>query len=315
MARQPRIDFPGGLYHVISRGIERRRLFVDDADRNRYLGLLEKSVARFGCRLYAYCLMDNHVHLAIEVGKRPLSAIMRSINTAYAGYFNLRHRRSGYLFQGRYKAFLVDQEAYLLSLIRYIHENPVAAGLAPSAEGYRWSSHQSYLGRSPGWLAADEILERFGTRRTTAIRAFCRFFSEEEPEPYGSTRARNQIVVGNDFFAQKALEHLSGLREVSIKHLPADAVVTWISRREGVAPEDLSGPVRRRDLSRVRALCASVAPAVGVSIAGIAKRLGRNQANLWRSVRDLATAAESDTRLARILNRLRSDLIAHANNT
>src|ERR1051326_2964328 len=134
MARQTRIEYPGALYHVISRGIERRNLFRDQADHERYLGLIEKAVGRFGFRLYAYCMMSNHVHLAIETGKVPLSRIMRSINTAYAGYFNVRHRRSGYLFQGRYKAFLVDAEGYLLSLVRYIHQNPVTAGIVPAAK-------------------------------------------------------------------------------------------------------------------------------------------------------------------------------------
>src|SRR5690242_1305208 len=147
MARQARIEYPGALYHVISRGIERRDLFRDDRDRERYLSILERSVERFRFRLYAYCLMGNHIHLALETGKIPLSRVMRSINTSYAGYFNVRHKRSGYLFQGRYKAFLVDKDEYLLSLIRYIHLNPVRAGIADRPEAYEWSSHRAFLGK------------------------------------------------------------------------------------------------------------------------------------------------------------------------
>jgi REP-associated tyrosine transposase len=146
MARQPRIEYPGALYHVISRGIERRDLFRDDTDRKRYLFYLERAVERFKCRIFGYCLMGNHVHLAIETGKIPLSRIMRSINTSYAGYFNTRHRRSGYLFQGRYKAFLVEKEPYLLSLVRYIHENPVKARIVSTPAAYRWSSHRVEMG-------------------------------------------------------------------------------------------------------------------------------------------------------------------------
>jgi REP-associated tyrosine transposase len=110
MARQARIEYPGALYHAIPRGIERRDLFRDDTDRERYLSYLERAVDRFGCRVLAYCLMSNHVHLAVETGKAPLSLIMRSINTSYAGYFNVRNRRSGYVFQGRYKAFVKGGE-------------------------------------------------------------------------------------------------------------------------------------------------------------------------------------------------------------
>ena len=134
MARQARIEYPG---HVISRGIDRRALFRDDTDRAKYLSLGARAAERFGFRLFAWCLMDNHVHLALETGRVPLSRIMRSINTAYAGYFNLRHGRAGYLFQGRYKALLVDKESYLLELIRYILRNRIEAGLSEKVGEYR----------------------------------------------------------------------------------------------------------------------------------------------------------------------------------
>ncbi len=125
MARPLRVELEGGLYHVIVRGNERRNVFRDDADRRRYLARLVFYVEKLSFRLVAYCLMDNHVHLAIERGKVPLSRIMAGLQSSYTQYFNRRHGRSGHLFQGRYKAFLVEKDRYALALVRYIHENPV----------------------------------------------------------------------------------------------------------------------------------------------------------------------------------------------
>jgi len=127
MARPLRVELEGGLYHVIVRGNERRNVFRDDADRRRYLARLVFYVEKLSFRLVAYCLMDNHVHLAIERGKVPLSRIMAGLQSSYTQYFNRRHDRSGHLFQGRYKAFLVEKDRYALALVRYIHENPVKA--------------------------------------------------------------------------------------------------------------------------------------------------------------------------------------------
>lgn len=314
MARQARILVPGGLYHVISRGIERRDLFRDERDRNRYFALLEKAVGRFGCRILAYCLMDNHVHLALMAGKQPLPRIMRSINTAYAGYFNVRHRRSGYLFQGRYKAFLVDEEAYLLALVRYIHENPVKAGIVARAEEYSWSSHASYLGRPPSWLATDEVLQRFGTKRSAALREFRRFFLEPEEEPYAELKPRVQAIVGSESFAKDALERAPVETALTVKSTSAREIVSWVAREEGVSVSDLRGPSRKRTLSAVRTLCGYLAPHVGISTARMARELRRSQPNLWKNVETLSRSADKDPLLGKRLARLRDELVAHVNN-
>src|SRR5713226_4605632 len=127
MARPLRLEFPGALYHVIARGNERKSIYRDNEDRQRYLDRLSFYRKKFSFQLLAYCLMDNHVHLAIETGKAPLSRIMAGLQSSYTQYFNWRHARVGHLFQGRYKALLVDEDPYGLALIRYIHENPVRA--------------------------------------------------------------------------------------------------------------------------------------------------------------------------------------------
>jgi REP element-mobilizing transposase RayT len=129
MARPIRVEVAGGLYHVIVRGNERRAVFRDDADRAKYLQRLAHYREKLSFQVLAYCLLDNHVHLAIETGKPPLSKVMAGLQSSYTQYFNRRHDRAGHLFQGRYKAFLVEEDPYALALIRYIHENPVKAHL------------------------------------------------------------------------------------------------------------------------------------------------------------------------------------------
>jgi REP-associated tyrosine transposase len=315
MARQPRIEYPGALYHVISRGIERRDLFRDGVDRKRYLSHLERAVERFRCRIFAYCLMSNHVHLAIETGKIPLSRIMRSINTSYAGYFNLRHRRSGYLFQGRYKAFLVDQEAYLLSLVRYIHENPVKARIVSTPAAYRWSSHRAYLQGAPGWLSADEVLARFGKKRSVARQRFAAFFGEEEETPYGAARRYVQTVVGEKEFAQRILETPKE-ESLLIRALEPARLVEWVARAEGVKLAELKGSGRGRAMSRVRAICGYLGREVArLPLSKIARELNRDGSTLWRDVERLEGELKKDHRLAGRLRKLGNDLTRFQNNT
>ncbi len=178
MARPLRIEVPGALYHVIVRGNERKAVFRDDSDREDYLRRLAHYREKFGFRLLEYCLMSNHVHLAIERGRDPLSRIMAGLQSSYTQYFNRRYDRSGHLFQGRYKAFLVEKDRYALALLRYIHENPVKARLVEKAEDFGWSSDRAYRrGRGPEWLDADRLLSMLGRGRSAAIREY-RLFSD-----------------------------------------------------------------------------------------------------------------------------------------
>ncbi len=141
MARKSRIEYERAFYHIISRGNQRRKVFKDEKDFQKYLTLLAFYKERYKYFLYAYVLMNNHVHLLIETRKNPLSKIIQGITQSYTMYFNRKYRTVGHLFQGRYKAILCDKEAYLFSLIKYIHLNPVRARIAKSAEEYRWSSY------------------------------------------------------------------------------------------------------------------------------------------------------------------------------
>lgn len=184
MARQPRLDIPGGLYHVMVRGIERRSIFNDDADRKEFLARFEQSMGKTVCRCYAWALMSNHVHLLLRAGTLPLSHTMRRLLTGYAIYFNRRHRRSGYLFQNRYKSILCQDDVYFLQLVRYIHLNPVRAGLVADLgqlARYPWAGHGVILGkRKAPWQETGEVLSHFSKHRDLALKAYGTFMGDSE---------------------------------------------------------------------------------------------------------------------------------------
>lgn len=166
MPRQARIDIPGYLYHVIARGIERRKIFIDKDDYEDFLLRLEKSLEKTGSKCYAFSLLPNHFHLLILRGPRPLAELMRRLMTGYAVYFNLRHKRAGHLFQNRYRAILCDLDSYFLELVAYIHLNPLRAGLVKDLRAlgnYKWCSNGAVVGKtSVRYLAKEDILHQFG---------------------------------------------------------------------------------------------------------------------------------------------------------
>jgi len=216
MARPVRIEFEGAVYHAMARGNERRDIFRSDDDRKEFLKLLSEARAQFGILIHAYCLMPNHYHLLLETPRANLSRALGWLQLTYTVRFNRRHRRVGHLFQGRYKAQLVDAEAYARSLLRYIHLNPVRprdkqaaipAERAVELDAYLWSSHRDYaaLRRPLPWLCLD-WLGFFGKKGDAAhreYRAFVRHAFETAVEnPWVSLR--QGIVLGSDALQRKA---------------------------------------------------------------------------------------------------------------
>lgn len=178
MTRPLRIQFSGGLYHVTARGNGRLALFADAADCERFLGVLAAATNRYRLLCHAYCLMGNHYHLLLETPKANLSAAMRQLNGVYAQHFNRRHERPGHVTEGRFHARLVDRDAYLLEVCRYIVLNPVRAGLVSHPRDWPWSSYRATAGEapSPGFLTADWALSLHGaTSRAQAQRNYTRF--------------------------------------------------------------------------------------------------------------------------------------------
>ena len=177
MARPLRIAYPGAFYHITSRGNERKDIFKNQKDREKFLSYLESATKRYGALIHVFCLMTNHYHILMETPLGNLSQIMQYINGAYTTYFNIKRQRSGHLFQGRYKAILVDIDEYAKELSRYIHLNPVRANMVDRPEQYRWSSYQYYIGlkKAPEWLVKDFILGYFGRKISDAQRGYRAF--------------------------------------------------------------------------------------------------------------------------------------------
>jgi REP element-mobilizing transposase RayT len=176
MPRGPRAEVEGGLYHIIARGNHRQDIFHSQEDHKRFLSLLASAKERSPHYLYAYCLMTNHFHLAIERQKDAVGRIMQRVLTGYSQYYNRKYRKSGHLFQGRHKAILCQSDRYLGELVRYIHLNPVRAKMVRKAERYPYSSQRAYLGIEPqGIVDVDPVLRLFGARKQKARENFAEF--------------------------------------------------------------------------------------------------------------------------------------------
>ena len=186
MAQQIRIEYPGAFYHVTSRGNERKPVFKSKRDREKFLEYLESASERYEAVVHLYCPMDNH--LLIETPSGNLSQIMQHINGAYTTYFNVKRQRSGHLFQGRFKSILIQADEYAKELSRYIHLNPVRAGMVETPEEYEWSSYMYYAVRKekPEWLFADFILGYFGEKYSVAQQKYKDFVSSMIGKEYKS---------------------------------------------------------------------------------------------------------------------------------
>lgn len=204
MARPLRIEFANALYHVTSRGDRREAIYEDDRDRFRFLAILHEVIDRYNWVCPAYCLMGNHYHLMLQTPDANLSRGMRHLNGLYTQASNRRHERTGHLFQGRYKAILVDRNGYLLELARYIVLNPVRAGLVECPEQWRWSSYRATVGssRPPDWLASDILLKQFRSHRYKAREAYRRFVLAGIGKTSIWSNLRQQIYLGDDTFIE-----------------------------------------------------------------------------------------------------------------
>ena len=182
MPRQARLDSPGALHHIMVRGINKSAIFNDDEDKNRFIERLGEGIIDGRCAVYAWVLMDNHVHLLFRSGGKGISAVMRKLLTWYAQYFNRRHRRTGHLFENRYKSILCDEDIYLLALVRYIHLNPIRAAIITTIDEldlYRWSGHRAIIGMEKHpWMDIDTVLLEFGETKRKAINEYRRFVKE-----------------------------------------------------------------------------------------------------------------------------------------
>ena len=242
MTRPLRLEFSGAIYHVTSRGNARHKIYMDDEDREQFLVTLAWVVQRFGWLCHAYCLMDNHYHLMIETPEPNLSRGMRQLNGVYTQGFNRRHRKVGHLFQGRFKAILVERNSYLLELCRYVVLNPVRAKMVKSPQSYAWSSYRPTMGLDsiPPGLSTIWVLGQFAKTQAVARRRYADFVQSgvSQASPWGELKG--QILLGGETFVEKlapALDAIVDLQEIPKRqrqlHRPTlrSVLVTSGSRR------------------------------------------------------------------------------------
>ena len=252
MARPLRIELAGGLYHVTSRGDRREAIFRDDQDREAWLGVLGEVCSRFNWRCHAYCEMTNHYHFIVETPDANLSKGMRQLNGVYTQQFNRRHGLVVHLFQGRFIGILVERDAYLLELSRYVVLNPVRVGMVPEVSAWAWSSYRTMVGLAPppAWLETDWMLGQFGSGRRQAQARYSAFVAEGVRGPSVWEGLRHQIFLGSEAFVERfvhADRALDKLREVpraqrrplarSLGHYEH----TYPGRREAMARAFLTG--------------------------------------------------------------------------
>ena len=312
MARKPRIHTYGAIYHVMLRGNARQDIFADDKDRYRFYEILQKSCERFMHRIHAFCLMSNHVHLEIQVGDIPLSRIMQNVSLRYTQWFNWRHKKTGHVFQGRYKAVMVDADAYLLELAAYIHINPVRARLADCPEKHRWSSYPAYMGKeSLPWLETELVLSQFSRNVETARAKFAEYVGERlaggRSKEFHGEKNIDSRIFGDDHFIDAVLAETESLPE---RKPDVNAVIAAVKRLYGIPDDRLRMQGRDRVSSEARGLAAwATLELSGGKLTELSRYVERDPSTLTCSVRRIEERRENDPLLVDKMERLRRDLL------
>jgi len=275
MARPLRIEFPGAVYHVTSRGDRREPIFVDDVDRRALLDVLGAGLERFDASALAWCLMGNHYHFVIQTRLANLSLLMRHINGVFTQRFNQRHHKVGHLFQGRFKAVLVDRDSYLLAVCRYVELNPVRAGLAAEPADWPWNSYATLTGQAPcppwldraavwGYLLGEAAHTEALARK--AGRAYADLVAAGKDVALWPDHLRQQMYLGDEAFVLR-MQALASDRAVSDKEIPKaqraspktlqDWLDTMPSRDEAIVAAHRHSQLSQSDIARALGLSVS----------------------------------------------------------
>jgi putative transposase len=287
MGRPLRIHVPGATYHVTLRGNHQQDIFFAPSDRHRLNELFADALDEFNARLHAYCYMTNHIHALIQVGDVPLGRLVMRVAGPSARITQSRLQTTGHLFEKRYYPVLVDAEQYLLTLLRYIHLNPVRAGIASSLAAYPWSSHHAYVGeRIEPWVTTDQALARFSADRARAIDAYLRFVNEPQTDvdarsPLEARNANDRRILGTDDFARGLL----GSSWKPRTKRSVDALIQEACTHFHCTQEELSSPSRKAHLAAARGWVVHQAVTGRVaSIAEIARKFNRDESSLRHSL-------------------------------
>lgn len=271
MPRARRIHVQGGMYHTVLRGNHRNAIFSTPDDREEFEHILGHALARFGARVLAYCWMTNHVHAIVQVADRPLGRIVQLLASRYARRYQRRIPTTGHLFERRYRARLITDISYLLQATRYIHLNPMEAGMVTDPAAYPWASHKHYLGApAPQWLCVDEVLGKFGGSPREAVAAYLAYLGTPQREcPVGEwVSGTTRMTLGESAVPTATGAPMTGLR--------LEALLAEVVGRYGVSPAELRSPKRSRSLSAPRAALAQAAVTSGAAtLTEVASFLGR----------------------------------------
>ncbi|MBM4349148.1 MAG: transposase [Deltaproteobacteria bacterium] len=316
MPRQPRLDAPGALHHIMGRGVERTNIFRTDQDREDFLNRLSGLCLDGNLKVYAWSLLSNHFHLLVRTARQPISKSMRKLLTGYVVNFNLRHKRRGHLFQNRYKSILCEDDPYLLELTRYIHLNPLRAGMVGDMRGlgqYRWSGHSAIVGRvKRGWQEVDTVLEYFG-KGDKAVEKYERYVEEgirrgKRPELVGGGLMRSlggwsqvlslrrkgikvafdERVLGGDEFIEKLLREVDERERETLRINRKVPDLQGLAKRvmegEGIEERELRSGNRKREVVRARRVfCQLAIGKMGYPGAEVARYLGVTTSSVNRS--------------------------------
>lgn len=319
MPRTARIDAPGALHHIIVRGIEKKSIFRDDRDRSDYLNRIEKVFTETSTACFAWSLMNNHTHFLVRTGKAPIATVMRRLLTGYAVSFNLRHRRHGQLFQNRYKSFLCQDDPYLLELTRYIHLNPLRAGIVTDMESldcYPFSGHSVLMGNQKlSWQSTDPVLAMFGAREKTARRKYREFVqlgisAGRRPELVGGGLIRSaggwkaakeslkgqgrvkgdERILGSGEFVEDILaqcdEQFERRYKLKAQGIGYDELLKKIAKAFACETSQIIGSIKTPRIVQARSVfCYLAVRELGLAATAIAKQMGITQPAVSISVR------------------------------
>ena len=317
MARPLRIEFEGCAYHVTTRGWERRDVVRDDEDRAHWVRLMDRVAQRFGWRVFAWALMRNHWHLFLSTPEANLSRGMHDLNSGYASWFNRRHRRSGALYQGRFKAILVQEQGYAWTLSRYVHLNPVRAGAVQRPEQYQWSSYRDYLNPTgaPRWLDWATVLGEIGTDVVPSLRAYIQFVeSGLGRDPIDSPLASvvGGVLLGNPNWVDRMKARIEGgppqgdvpARRLLAVHPTLREVEEAVCAACQAEPADLSAVRRRGNDARMAAVYLA-RECAALPVTQLAHRFGAVSASaISKLLRQAALRRHEDRQWDQLLGRL-----------
>jgi putative transposase len=297
MPRRARIDAPGALHHIICRGIERRKIFWEDSDREDFVQRLETILVATQTACYAWALLPNHFHVLLRTGNTSIAVVMRQLLSGYAGRFNRLHRRSGHLFQNRYKSILCQEEPYLLELVRYIHLNPLRAKQVATLKQLDWfhyTGHSAVMGNRPNdWQAVDTVLGFFGKSVSSARRQYRHFVEQGIALGKAMRRGREHVksderILGDSDFVQSVLsaqkEHLEARYRLHSQGYDFGYALRRVAQLSGLEAEQIlkAGKQPARLYAR-SLLCHWAVHRLGMTAVAVSKLLGISQPAVTRA--------------------------------